>query len=407
MSIWFDTTDIWDWREPQLTGIQRVVATVLGVGLRERDDLRLLRFDRPTQRFWEIGPDDLPPAVRRYGGIDAAPAAPETRRNWLRFLRLGGGPDAQGRAPKAIGFSGGDTIVSLSLTWGYEGYWDAIDAAKAAGVRLVQLVHDLAPILQPQWLPPDWKTMAVTWFEGVATRADVILTVSRFQRGEIEGYLASAGLGAAPVRVVRLGDDPPRLAAQSLPSPSERERGPFVLCVSGFYPRKNHEALYEAWRELVPALGEACPMLLLVGDAPRLPLELLSRMAEDPLTKGRIRVRHDVTDEALAGLYRDCLFTVYPSHYEGWGLPIAESLRFGRYCIAGAAEAFPEVGGDLIDYASDGPSLLAAVRRGIEDPAYVASREAGIRARYRPRGWREAAGEIFAYVDPAAVRRAG
>ena len=57
-----------------------------------------------------------------------------------------------------------------------------------------------------------------------------------------------------------------------------------------------------------------------------------------------------MTDVELALLYRKCLLTMFPSLAEGWGLPVGESLAYGKICIASRAGAIPEVGGELVDY---------------------------------------------------------
>jgi len=416
MTLWFDTTDLWEWREPQLTGIQRVVATVLGFALRQRSDVRVFRFDRNLRRLVVLSPEELPESVRRYGGIGRSPSpAPidGTRGgwSWLRGLRARPPRPAADLLPAAStaepAIRTGDSILSLSLTWGYEGYWEALGAEKTGGARMVQLVHDIAPITQPQWLAAEWKEMATSWLDGVTRRADLILTVSRFQRREIEAYLDCTRLRSPPVRAIRLGDNPPLLAAGSpLSSTAGLDQAvgrPFVLCVSGFYPRKNHQALQLAWRGLVAVLGDSCPRLVLVGPSPTVAPELLAQILADPMIKSHVQVLHDVTDEALGRLYRACLFTVYPSFYEGWGLPVAESLGLGRYCIASSAGPLQEIGGELIDYVdpADPSTLLAALRRAIQDPAYVAAREAAIKASYRPHDWGDTASEILGHVSAA------
>jgi glycosyltransferase involved in cell wall biosynthesis len=58
----------------------------------------------------------------------------------------------------------------------------------------------------------------------------------------------------------------------------------------------------------------------------------------------------DVTDEELAHLYASCLFTIFPSFVEGWGLPVQESIAFGRPCLASSATSVPEAGLDLATY---------------------------------------------------------
>jgi glycosyltransferase involved in cell wall biosynthesis len=288
--------------------------------------------------------------------------------------------------------------LSLSLTWGLDGYWAAVADEARAGARVVQLLHDITFVVHPQWVMPDWAAMGARWMREATEHADLLLVTSQFQRAEIERYVHAAGLRSRPIAIVRLGDDP-----RGLTSPTEtplRPDGPFVLCVSGFYPRKNHHALYHVWRRLAATLGERCPFLVLVGEVPRMPFELLSQIERDPLTRDRVLVWFDVSDDELGRLFRRCLFTVYPSHYEGWGLPVAESLRLGRYCIASSAASLPEVGGDLVDYVDpfDHRALFDRIAHALAHPHYVWEREAAIRARYRPHSWKDTARQILESV---------
>lgn len=414
MTLWYDTTDVWDWPSPQLTGIQRVVVQVLGDVVRNGTDVRLFRFDRAGGTLLAIAPSELAPTIRRYGGLvdrtqDAAPAAGirtrarewlSTRAGWTRHGRDAG----SGRAAPRRLFAAGDVCLSLSLTWGLDGYWPAMATHKRAGVTLVQLLHDIAFVVHPQWVLPDWTVMGAQWMRGVTEHADLLLVTSEFQRAEVERYVREAGLPRRPIETVRLGDDPPGLTVERGVRP--RAEPPFVLCVSGFYPRKNHDALYHVWRRLALRLGDRCPGLVLVGEAPRMPLEVLAQIARDPLTRDRVRVRFDVDDDALAELFTQCLFTVYPSHYEGWGLPVAESLRLGRYCIASSAASLPEVGGDLVDYVDpfDRLSLYDAIEHALTNPSYVRQREALIRDRYRPHSWRETARQILDRVGAVSAQ---
>lgn len=460
VTLWFDTTDVWAWSAPQLTGIQRVVVHVLGEVLRSRADVKLFRFDPASRTLVSLPPTALAPAVQRHAGLvgatgpvgrnDDTPAAPAGRLERLRPLGLlrsrapahvrraiddyrgsravlgrslrdwlagavaavaGRGPRERRPAPTTSPpFGRGDVCLSLSLTWGFDGYWDAIAAGTRAGVPVIQLLHDITFVVHPQWVLPDWAVMGAEWLRDATTRADLLLVTSRFQREEIERYVAAAGLRLPPIEMVRLGDDPPALSSADgrTSGAGARVAGPFVLCVSGFYPRKNHHALYHVWRRLARDLGDRCPVLVLVGEAPRMPFELLSEIQRDPLTRDRVRILLDVGDDELAHLFRDCLFTVYPSHYEGWGLPVAESLRLGRYCVASSAASIPEVGGDLIDYVDpvDYLGLCARIAHAVTHPEYVHEREIAIRQRYRGWSWAETTRQILACVDGAAARRA-
>ena len=81
----------------------------------------------------------------------------------------------------------------------------------------------------------------------------------------------------------------------------------------------------------------------------------------------------------LRQAYRSCLFTVFPSLCEGWGLPVAESLVQGKFCVASNCTSIPEVGGDLIDYfdPTDDDDALAKIERVLLDPVYLAARRRG------------------------------
>ena len=92
------------------------------------------------------------------------------------------------------------------------------------------------------------------------------------------------------------------------------------------------------------------PPIIIVGGRGRLTNDLLYKIDNDSKLKKLIIKKNDVSDEELDYLYTNCLFTVYPSIYEGWGLPIAESLAYGKFCLASETSSMPEIGGKLLEY---------------------------------------------------------
>jgi glycosyltransferase involved in cell wall biosynthesis len=98
----------------------------------------------------------------------------------------------------------------------------------------------------------------------------------------------------------------------------------------------------------------------------------------------------------LAWLYKYCLFSIFPSHVEGWGLPVGESAWFGSLCVASNASAIPEVCGELMDYVdpADTADITRAVRRLITDRDYLQQRKAMI-ARATLRRWSDVAGDLY------------
>jgi|EndMetStandDraft_8_1072994.scaffolds.fasta_scaffold27147_1 glycosyltransferase involved in cell wall biosynthesis len=305
-------------------------------------------------------------------------------------------------------FRSSDVCLSLSATWGFTGYPEAIARHKAAtGFTCINLIYDLIPTLFPQWISLGFPKIITLWARQQIANSDLLLTISEFQKQEIETFIKKSDLPLPPVRAIRLGDNAKLLTDKEPPLPRMAPRRPFVLCVSTVDVRKNQLCLYHVWRRLAQSLGPACPELLLVGMSHELVSNLLHQIRYDPTVNQLISHVRDVVDAELAWYYRNCLFTVYPSIYEGWGLPVGESLAQGRYCIASNAASLPEVGGPLVDYFDplDYMDCYRKILRAIEEPGHVQQREALIRRTYQPTAWRDTAAQISAHVDAAQAGR--
>lgn len=180
-----------------------------------------------------------------------------------------------------------------------------------------------------------------------------------------------------------------------------------MLFVSTLEKRKNHALALRCWSRLAQENGaDSVPTLVLAGKLGWLVDELTGEI--DRLTASGIPILHlsGLTDREIAALYRTCMFSIYPSFKEGWGLPISESLAAGRPVLASGTIAMKEVGGSFADYA-DPHSLedfYAAAERLIFDGVYRRSREKHIRDGYRKRSWDEFSVEIINVV--ARLRKA-
>jgi glycosyltransferase involved in cell wall biosynthesis len=115
-----------------------------------------------------------------------------------------------------------------------------------------------------------------------------------------------------------------------------------------------------------------------------------------------------LSDAELQQAYRSCLFTVFPSLSEGWGLPIAESLAHGKFCVASNRTSIPEAGGDLVDYFDplNEDDALAKIERPLIDPGYLAAREAQLRAEYRLRTWGDCVRALIRALDETVAQEA-
>src|SRR6185437_13860829 len=104
---------------------------------------------------------------------------------------------------------------------------------------------------------------------------------------------------------------------------------------------------------------------------------------------GKIVLVEDPSDAELERLYQGCLFTLFPSFHEGWGLPVTESLTFGKPCVISNATSLPEAGGTLARYFD--PENIAdatrVIRETIADRASLAAWEQRIVSEFQPVAW--------------------
>ena len=111
-------------------------------------------------------------------------------------------------------------------------------------------------------------------------------------------------------------------------------------------------------------------------------------------------IYNSISDRELAFLYKNCLLTIYPSFAEGWGLPVGESLGYGKPCLASKATSIPEVGGGLCKYfdPSDIEEGYAVLSDVLLDRPALAKWEARIRSEFRPKTWSQFSTELIGIV---------
>ncbi|MFM8891590.1 MAG: glycosyltransferase family 4 protein [Planctomycetia bacterium] len=296
----------------------------------------------------------------------------------------------------------GDMLVSVSASWALSGHGEAAAVLRSRGVRVVRMIYDLIPTLKPQWLEPHHTRMITLWAREVLTTSDVVLTISEFSRREIIRYCQECRFETPTVAVVRLGDVMGEAAHDRTPAALPRfvPSRPFFLCVSTLDVRKNHRLLYDAWTNLSARRGEDCPDLVCVG-LPHLHVtDLLREIRQDRAVNRSIHILHGIEDAELAWYYSRCAATIYPSRYEGWGLPVAESLGHGRMCLASNATSIPEIS-DLPEFFDpyDVHGVVALVERVLDDPDWVREREETIRERFQPTAWHETAAQVLAAAE--------
>jgi len=177
-------------------------------------------------------------------------------------------------------------------------------------------------------------------------------------------------------------------------------KGRFALSVGTLEYRKNQVVLLNAYRALLSANFKNLPHLVLVGREGWMNNHLAYQVATDPLLKGYVTVLSDVSDAGLDYLYRNCIFTLFPALYEGWGLPVAESLKYGKPCVTSNISSMPEIAPTLTRFA-DPLNLTEWVRHISElsgDEYQLQAESARIAKTYKPVLWTETALKILSHL---------
>jgi glycosyltransferase involved in cell wall biosynthesis len=255
------------------------------------------------------------------------------------------------------------------------------------GRRLVVTIHDLAFLRFPQHFPPRWRLLYRSGLRAALRRADAILVPSRSTG---EDVLRHGTVDPARVRVTPLA---PTLDLGSAdPAPVLARHGvrpPYVLFVGTLEPRKNVVSLVRAYRRAVADGLEHA--LVLVGA-----LGWGAEPLERELTldaPGTIVRTGSVSAADLDALYRAASLFVYPSVYEGFGLPVVEAMARGVPTVTSNTSSLPEVVGDAAVTIDPGSveALADAIVRVARDASLVARLAEDGRRRAMSFAWDETA----------------
>ncbi len=237
--------------------------------------------------------------------------------------------------------------------------------------RIVVTVHDIIHVLFPEFLPHPWAfAYARRFIRAAVRRARRVIAVSETTSRDLQRLF-----GAAPERLTVI----PHGVDEVFLEPADAVRdeqvlrrlsvaSPYLLHIGNHKPHKNAEGLLKAYQVLVhDGRGETPPLVMAGGFAPE--GDLCRRAAAMGLA-GRVVCLGHVSRTELAALFHRATAFVYPTLYEGFGLPVLEAMACGVPVIAGDVAAVREVTGDAVVRVNprDVVELAAAVRRILEQP---------------------------------------
>lgn len=386
--IWLDVTSSALWTRPAVGVLRTEIKVASRIILNGIPDIRFCIFDRGSRSFFELSRDEAAKiATRVRGGTVRTSDPPPT------VVALPN-PDPASHCP----FSPGDAIVTLGVDWEHKDLGLLYELRRRLGLAIVSICYDIIPVKFPHLWYTDGAQRFRDYLLGMTGNSDHVLCISRCTQGDLTEFVRASNGRTFASSVITLGSELSAPEAEYeeglLPGIAGRS---YLLYVSTLEKRKNHEVIYRAYTRLVDGGVNDLPLVLLVGQAGWGIEGLLADLGRDPRVKGLFIHLDNVSDAQLATLYRNCLFTVYPSLYEGWGLPVAESLAYGKFCICSGIASLREVGGTLLAYADPWrvDEWAELLLRYSHDRQSLAKKEEEIRSFYRCVPWSQTTAQIL------------
>jgi glycosyltransferase involved in cell wall biosynthesis len=304
----------------------------------------------------------------------------------------------------------GDVFFVSGAFWASSSTLRSLWNAKEKGAQVGFLCYDLIPIRNAEFCDANLSAAFRASFETVCQVVDFIFTISVHVKHDVERLLQSIGLDL-PVIALPLAHElaPARGGSVISAKVSKLFDRPYVLFVSTIEARKNHAYALTVWQRLLERGVPDVPDMVWVGRPGWLVNDLMERLDRLDYLDGRLKILNRLSDAELAALYQNCWFTVYPSLTEGWGLPVAESLVFGKPAVVSRTTSLPEVGGDFVWYVdpdniTEGVDLIEGLLR---DPAKIETAARRISTSFKPRLWSDVCKDLLTGLETLAGQGGG
>ena len=303
----------------------------------------------------------------------------------------------------------GDTYLILGAFWEFVANPSWIGGMRRRGVRIGAYIYDLIPITHHQYCMQELTEAFTVAFAETARLLDFALTISAFVASDVTEYLQANDIAPIPTVPVPLAHElrfEMEMARRTTPATTRQntrtylEDFPFVLCVCTIEARKNHAYVLAIWQRMIDEKVPV-PDLVFVGRPGWRVGDLMDEIKGTRFLDGRLHILNGLSDDELSDLYDRCLFTVFPSHVEGWGLPVGESLAHGKVCVASSTSSIPEVGGSHVTYVdpTDVDAGYAVISNLVQHPELLAQEEKRLRDSFVPRTWKTVGLDFYTKLD--------
>lgn len=392
--FWFDLTTSLQWT----LGMVGIIRAELEMAYNLKKIYPNLRFSmQVNQGFTEIQEAELKWLVEADNVAEA----------YMTFFGRAGGPAQRIRVeiPETTEFFHpyGVNDLIFSMGWKDSQKEKLFSALKdlAPGITLGYLIYDiimLRPETQHFYAQKD-RADFEKYLKWISYNCDFLLFGGENTKRDVEAWQRKRNWPILPGRAIRFGSDIVESAGRSDDETYLRELGvakPFLLSVGTAEPRKNYNTLYRAYLLAQEISHKPLPQLVICGQNGHRVSNLTDQIARDPRVDGRI-LRRTPSDEQLAALYRNCLFTLLPSFYEGWSLTLPESFAYGKFCLCSDSPPLRETGGDFADYVDpiDVMAWAKAIVEYAENPEKLEARERRISADWQMTTWADSSRLVY------------
>lgn len=217
-------------------------------------------------------------------------------------------------------------------------------------VTIVVHVYDIIPVLYPQYCHKDTIFRFLDYLGATIQYANEIITNTKSTHEDLLSIAKRIGIDCPKTNVVYLGCDFQKsdLVGEVDPNIIEIvQKGKYILQVGTIEPRKNHKLVIDA---LEQGLNDLDLNIIFVGRLGWNVDELKQRINDSEFLNKKLFHLDNCNDKTVDYLYKNAFLTIFPTYYEGFGLPIIESMEHGVPVICSKCKVLEEVGGEFCDY---------------------------------------------------------
>jgi glycosyltransferase involved in cell wall biosynthesis len=207
--------------------------------------------------------------------------------------------------------------------------------------RLYPLMHDTVPLDTPNFTTASVREKFLPSFRRAASLSSAIICNSRHTRDRVSHWCRELGVGNTPACSIDSSSDLVEQTARDTPVHALVGKR-FIIYCSTIEPRKNHLLALKVLKGKVESGVGDMPVMVFCGRRGWSYAEVFNFLRDNPRIKPFVLFLQGISDSELIWLYRNALFSIFPSFEEGWGLAASESLDFGTPVVISQAPALRE-----------------------------------------------------------------